>query len=96
MVFNGSPAAEIIATVDVSYAAGSTVSLGSIPMVFHSNTLPNALGMGDSIVVQDPVSSMFIVGFSGSVWMTRGALDFMETPTWYKWLTSPELHKQWK
>jgi hypothetical protein len=85
VVFNGSPAAEIIATVDVSYAAGSTVSLGSntngLPFKY---TLPNALGMGDSIVVQDPVSSMFIVGFSGSVWMTRGALDFMDTPTWYK------------
>jgi len=85
VVFNGSPAAEIIATVDVSYAAGSTVSLGSNTNGLPFNyTLPNALGMGDSIVVQDPVSSMFIVGFSGSVWMTRGALDFMDTPTWYK------------
>ena len=40
--------------------------------------------MGDSVIVQDPVSSMFIVGFSGSVWMTRGALDFSTTPEWYK------------
>jgi hypothetical protein len=85
VIFNGSPAAEIIATVDVSYAANSTVSLGSNTNGLPFNyTLPNALGMGDSIVVQDPVSSMFIVGFSGSVWMTRGALDFMDTPTWYK------------
>ena len=53
-------------------------------MDFHLTMLPNNLGMGDSIIVQDPVSSMFIVGFSGSVWMTRGALDFMNTPNWYK------------
>jgi hypothetical protein len=42
------------------------------------------MGMGDSIIIQDPVSSMFVVGFSGSVWMTRGALDFMQTPEWWK------------
>jgi len=42
------------------------------------------LNMDDSVIVQDPVSSMFIVGFSGSVWMTRGALDFSTTPEWYK------------
>ena len=85
VIFNSSPAAEIIATVDVSYAGGSEVVLGSntngLPFKY---TLPNSLGMGDSVIVQDPVSSMFIVGFSGSVWMTRGALDFSTTPEWYK------------
>ena len=85
VVFSSIPAAEIVATVDVSYTAGSTVSLGSNTNGLPFNyTVPNNLGMGDSIIVQDPVSSMFIVGFSGSVWMTRGALDFMDTPTWYK------------
>ena len=85
VVFNGTPAAEIVATVDVSYQAGTTLRLGSNTNGLPFNyTPPNALSMGDSIVVQDPVSSMFIVGFSGSVWMTRGALDFMQTPTWYK------------
>ena len=82
---NGTPAAEIVATVDVSYPAGSTLVLGSntngLPFRY---TLDNALGSNDSVIVQDPVSSMFIVGFSGSVWMTRGALDFSQTPTWYK------------
>ena len=82
---NGTPAAEIVATVDVSYPAGSTLVLGSntngLPFRY---TLNNALGSNDSVIVQDPVSSMFIVGFSGSVWMTRGALDFSQTPTWYK------------
>ena len=85
VIFNSSPAAEIIATVDVSYAGGSEVVLGSntngLPFKY---ILPNSLGMGDSVIVQDPVSSMFIVGFSGSVWMTRGALDFSTTPEWYK------------
>ena len=84
VVFNSYPAAEIIARVDVSYASGSEVSLGSNTNGLPFNyTLPSALGMNDSIMVQDPVSSMFIVGFSGSVWMTRGALDFSTTPTWY-------------
>ena len=85
VIFNSSPAAEIIATVDVSYASGAEVVLGSntngLPFKY---TLPNALNMDDSVIVQDPVSSMFIVGFSGSVWMTRGALDFSTTPEWYK------------
>ena len=85
VIFNSSPAAEIIATVDVSYASGADVVLGSntngLPFKY---TLPNALNMNDSVIVQDPVSSMFIVGFSGSVWMTRGALDFSTTPEWYK------------
>jgi hypothetical protein len=85
VVFNNSPAVEIIAKVDVSYANGSELVLGSntngLPFKY---TLSNGLNMGDSVIVQDPVSSMFIVGFSGSVWMTRGALDFSTTPVWYK------------
>jgi len=83
--FNAVPAVEIVATVNVSYPAGAEVTLGSntngLP---YKYTLNNALSMGDSVMVQDPVSSMFVVGFSGSVWMTRQALDFSKTPTWYK------------
>ena len=85
VVFNSSPAAEIIATVDLAFDAGSEIIAGSntngLPFKY---TLPNAMGMGDSIVIQDPVSSMFVVGFSGSIWMTRGALDFLVTPEWWK------------
>ncbi|HAF47221.1 MAG TPA: hypothetical protein DCG83_06015 [Cryomorphaceae bacterium] len=85
VVFNSSPAAEIIATVDLAFDAGSEIIAGSntngLPFKY---ILPNAMGMGDSIVIQDPVSSMFVVGFSGSIWMTRGALDFMVTPEWWK------------
>jgi len=85
VVFNSSPAAEIIAKVDLSYDAGAEIVAGSntngLPFKY---ALPNAMAMGDSIIIQDPVSSMFVVGFSGSVWMTRGALDFMQTPEWWK------------
>ena len=85
VVFNSSPAAEIIATIDLAFDAGSEIIAGSntngLPFKY---TLPNAMGMGDSIVIQDPVSSMFVVGFSGSIWMTRGALDFLVTPEWWK------------
>ena len=83
--FDAVPAVEIVATVDVSYPNGAELTLGSntngLPFKY---TLGNALAKGDSVTVQDPVSSMFIVGFSGSVWMTRGALDFSDVPTWYK------------
>ena len=83
--FNAVPAVEIVATVDVSYPSGAELVLGSNTNGLPYNyTLPNALAKGDSVIVQDPVSSMFIVGFSGSVWMTRGSLDFSKTPTWYK------------
>ena len=85
VIFNSTPAAEIVASVDVSYPAGSELSIGSktngLPFKY---TLASALSAGDSVYVQDPVSTMFIVGFSGSVWMTRGALDFSVTPEWYK------------
>ena len=83
--FNSYPAAEIIAHVDVSYPAGAELIISS-----NTNNLPfkytssNALNMGDTLKVQDPVSSMFIVGGSGSVWMTRGSLDFTDVPEWYK------------
>lgn len=86
--FNANPAAEIIAKVDLSYPAGSELVVRS-----NTNDLPykytttSALSMGDTLTIQDPVSSMFIVGFSGSVWMTRGALDFTDVPQWYKLAT---------
>ena len=51
--FNGLPAAEIVATVDISYPSGATVSLGSntngLPFKY---TLGSALSMGDSVIVQ--------------------------------------------
>ena len=84
---NGLPAAEIVATVDISYPSGATYLGSNTNGLPFKYTLGSALSMGDSVIVQDPVSSMFIVGFSGSVWMTRGALDFMDTPEWYKLAT---------
>jgi hypothetical protein len=85
VVFNTVPAAEVVARVDLHYASGAEINVGSntngLPFKY---TLPMAMAMGDSITIQDPVSSMFVVGFSGSVWMTRGALDFSVTPQWYK------------
>ena len=83
--FNTVPVAEIIATVDLSYAAGAELIIGS-----NTNGLPykytstSALAMGDTIMIQDPVSSLFVFGAVGEVWVTRGALDFSETPEWFK------------
>ena len=84
VVFSSIPAAEIIASVDVSYTAGSIVTLGSNTNGLPFNYVIKRSWMGDSIIVQDPVSSMFIVGFSGSVWMTRRSTRLYGYSNWYK------------
>ncbi|MEI6456118.1 MAG: T9SS type A sorting domain-containing protein [bacterium] len=48
---------------------------------------------GDSIMIPDPVASRFFVagtrGGNYSVWMTKGALNFTGTPTWFKIIIIP-------
>lgn len=49
--------------------------------------LPNPtdiLRMGDSVRVQDRAQSKFYLGVENAVWMTREALVFGTTPTWFK------------
>ncbi|HPS26427.1 MAG TPA: T9SS type A sorting domain-containing protein, partial [Bacteroidales bacterium] len=41
------------------------------------------LSAGDTLWVQDIISSHFFVGTASGVWYTRGALNFGETPRWY-------------
>lgn len=84
ITFNTVPFAEIIVTCEVSYQAGSVVSMKSLTNGLPYNyTLPTSLNTGDTLKVQDPVQSMFLVGLNGTVWMTRKALDFSELPEWY-------------
>ena len=85
VTFNSTPFAEIIVTCDVQYNAGSTIKVQS-----NTNGLPfnhqivSTVAPGDSIQIQDPVQSIFMVGLNGTVWITRGSLDFSKLPTWYK------------
>ncbi len=41
------------------------------------------LSAGDTLWVQDIISSHFFVGTVSGIWYTRGALNFGETPQWY-------------
>ncbi|HNW89333.1 MAG TPA: T9SS type A sorting domain-containing protein [Bacteroidales bacterium] len=41
------------------------------------------LAAGDTLMVQDIISSHFFVGTATGVWYTRGAIQFGSTPDWY-------------
>lgn len=47
--------------------------------VFTSN-----MNSGDSVKVQDIISSKFFVALGSGIWMTKRALDFSSTPKWIK------------
>ena len=69
----------------VKYNAGAKLKVnsgtGNFPFHYVSNV---ALNPGDSIEVKDIVQSEFAVGLVGTVWMTKGALNFSNTPKWFK------------
>jgi hypothetical protein len=75
----------VLYVASTNIAAGTTFTVpsktNSLPI---SYTTPVALAPGDSIMVQDHYQSKFVVGFSGSVYMTREALNFAATPDWMK------------
>lgn len=68
-----------------SYAAGDTLLIRSNTnrYPFH-HILTQNLDAGDELQVADPVQSRFFLGTDDGVWMTRQALDFSNTPEWYK------------
>ncbi len=92
VTFNTAPLAEIVISCDVNYPAGSALSINSnIGGLPFDITLPSAVGPDDSLMIQDPVQSMLIVGLNSydaisnsGVWMTREAHDFSKTPSWWK------------
>jgi hypothetical protein len=68
-----------------NYAAGATVMAQSSNCRYEFQyTLPYALSEGDSIKVQDIISSKFFVALGSGVWMTKKALNFAITPKWFK------------
>ncbi len=75
----------------VTFVADTNYSSGAVVVVHSSNnnypfayTLPHAMIEGQSIRVQDIVSSHFFVAISSGVWMTKKALNFSITPQWIK------------
>ncbi|GCD80080.1 T9SS type A sorting domain-containing protein [Schleiferia thermophila] len=82
---------EIVVRCAVRYNPNSPLELTSKTLQQKFNyTLPIALQPWDSILVQDPVQSMFFVGLNsqanlvGGLFMTREVMDFTKTPNWVR------------
>ena len=67
---------------------GETINyVGKVPVISQSYTVTQAQVLpGDSLRLQDKVTSLFVAGFSGGqgVWVTRDALNFIDAPEWWK------------
>lgn len=85
IIFTNTPVAEIVVKCEVQYLSGSVIEVGSLTNGLPFNyTLTSLLNSQDSVKIQDPVQSIFACGFRNSVWITRKALDFSDTPEWWK------------
>lgn len=85
VIFDDAPSAEIIALCEVSYSVGSELVLESnINGLPYRYNISSTLRTGDSLYVQDPVQAFFVVGMSGSVWLTRQPHVFGEVPEWWR------------
>lgn len=66
-----------------NYNAGDVLSLKSKNAQFPFRyTLTQPLANGDSLHIVDPVSSIFFVGMTNAVYMSRNVLDFGKLPSW--------------
>lgn len=94
VTFSTAPLAEILVSCNVRYPAGAVVTVGSlIGGLPYNHTLQASVEPGDSLMIQDRVQAMMIVGLSsweqnnrktGGIWMTREVLNFSGTPEWWK------------
>jgi hypothetical protein len=85
VTFSSVPLAEIVITCDIRYTAGSTIEVNSNTNALpFKHTITANLSPNDSLKIQDPVQSIFVTGLNGTLWMTRGSLDFSTLPRWYK------------
>lgn len=75
---------------DTNYLAGEIITV-RIPHTGYPvrHTLLAALSKDDTMMIQNPVQSMFILASRTAIWMTRQPLDFSGTPTWFKLGTAP-------
>ncbi|MFO7723073.1 MAG: T9SS type A sorting domain-containing protein, partial [Bacteroidales bacterium] len=70
---------------DTNYLAGEVITIrGPHHGYPYTHTLLAGLNKGDSMMIQNPVQSMFIIASRTGLWMTRNPLDFSTTPTWHK------------
>lgn len=70
---------------DTTYNAGSVIQIESNNCNYPFDyTLTEDLVPGDSIEVQDIISSTFLVAVKNAVYMTRDALVFNEVADWWK------------
>lgn len=68
----------------VMLAAGTPIQLISNNHYPFWHILESALVIGDSIHVQDPISSRMFIAYKDELQMTYGALNFAAAPKWYK------------
>jgi len=82
----------VVFKADTIYAAGDVVTVKS-----HNNmypflyTLPVSLNTNDTLPVQDVVASKFFVALESGVWMTKQALNFAVTPSWFRICNVPNI-----
>lgn len=70
-----------------SYSVGQTIVAHSMNnnYPFHHVLTPadGNLNAGDSLLVQDIITSKFFVGLNNGIWMTFEPLQFQKTPRWF-------------
>lgn len=72
-------------TADADYLAGDTVTVNSNHFNYpFEYVLTAPISEGNSIEVQDIITSNFYIALSSGIWMTQRPLDFSTTPEWYK------------
>lgn len=73
------------------YVAGEDVIIRSLNRgyPFHA-TIPADLQSGDSVMLQDVVSTKYFIGGEDEVWMTRDVLKFGAQPEWFLITNSEE------
>jgi hypothetical protein len=65
--------------------AGTSLNLLSNTASYpFQHTLTVNVPAGDSVKIKDPVQARFVMGASGSVWLSKRALDFGAAPSWIK------------
>lgn len=70
---------------EANHAAGDIVTVRSKSDRFPFNhTLAQAITKGDSVKVQDIITSRFFVGVTNAVYMTKEVLNMGAIPTWWK------------
>lgn len=74
-----------------SYKAGENLTAGTEVIAYSNNnkypfkyTLTEPLQKGDSVWIQDKISSIMFIGTTDAVYMSRDVLDFSKIPDWDK------------